>query len=453
MPNYDLLIRHGRVVTESGMVGADIAVADGRIVEIGAELAGSSRETVDATGLHILPGVIDAHVHFNEPGRTDWEGWARGTAALAAGGGTVACDMPLNATPPTLDAVSFVAKREAAAASARTDFALWGGLVPGNLDRLEELAACGVIGFKAFMADSGIADFPAADDLTLAEGMAQAAALGLVVAVHAESDTITRELARRAIAAGQTGVRDYLASRPVLAELEAINRAIFLAEQTGCALHIVHVSTGRGVALVAAARTRGLDITCETCPHYLVLTAEDVETLGAVAKCAPPVRPGAEREALWAALLTGQIDLVASDHSPSPPELKTGGDFFRVWGGIAGCQTLLPLLLTEGYHRRRVPLATIAVVTAGAVARRFRLPGKGRIAIGADADLALVDLAAEGTLTGDDLHARHRQSPFIGRHLQGRVVRTMLRGVTTMRDGITVGKPRGHLVRPASLSE
>ncbi|GIW04085.1 MAG: hypothetical protein KatS3mg059_0705 [Thermomicrobiales bacterium] len=233
-PLYDLVIRAGQVVTEAGVGRADIAVSDGRIVALEPEIAGTAREEIDAHGLHIFPGVIDAHVHFNEPGRADWEGWAHGTRALAAGGGTCCFEMPLNAHPPTLDAASFDAKRTAAEAAAVTDFALWGGLTPDNLDRLEELAARGVVGLKAFMSQSGIPDFPAADDLTLLDGMRIAARLGLIVAVHAENDTLTSRLAARAIQEGRTGFRDYLASRPAIAEVEAIARAILFAGETGC---------------------------------------------------------------------------------------------------------------------------------------------------------------------------------------------------------------------------
>lgn len=443
MARYDLIIRHGTLVTPEGLLRADLAVADERIAAIAPDLEGTSRATLDAAGLHIFPGLIDAHVHFNEPGRTDWEGFATGTRALAAGGVTTCCEMPLNASPPTLDAAGFQHKLAAIQASALVDVALWGGLVPGNLDHLAELAACGVIGFKAFMSNSGIADFPAADDLTLYEGMARAAALGRVVAVHAESEALTSALARRAIAEGRTGVRDYLASRPVVAELEAIGRAIIFAEATGCALHIVHVSSGRGVRLVAEARARGVDVTCETCPHYLVLTEEDAERLGALAKCAPPLRPQSEQEALWERLRAGDIAFIASDHSPAPPDLKglapgsaDRTDFFALWGGIAGCQSTLPLLLTEGWERRDLPLPQIAALTSANVAQRFGLaPCKGGIAVGADADLALADLAAETTLRSADLAYRHRHSPYVGRRMRGRVMRTLLRGRTVFADG------------------
>src|SRR5215208_2629532 len=250
----DLLVRGGTVVTPYEISIADVGVSHGQIIEVSAEIGGTAREEIDARGLHVLPGVVDVHVHFNEPGRADWEGWATGSAACAVGGTTTAAEMPLNAHPPTLDGPSFDAKENAAGTSSRVDFALWGGLTPVNLELMEELAERGVIGFKAFMSSSGIDDFPAADDATLFKGMQRAASLGLPVAVHAENDALTSALAARAIAAGQIGARDYLASRPVIAEVEAIARAILFAEETGCALHVVHVSTGRGIAESAAAR-------------------------------------------------------------------------------------------------------------------------------------------------------------------------------------------------------
>jgi allantoinase len=416
-------------------------------------LAGPATEELDAAGLHLLPGVLDAHVHFNEPGRTDWEGFDTGTRALAAGGATAAVEMPLNAHPPTVTGAAFDEKRRCLERSAFVDMALWGGLVPGAVEAMDELAARGVVGFKAFMCASGIEDFPGVDELTLYEGMCRAAALGLPVAVHAESEAITAGLAGRARAAGRSAMRDFLASRPAVAELQAIARAIVLAQESGCSLHVVHVSTGRGVALVADARARGIDVTCETCPHYLVLTEEDAERLGNVAKCAPPLRPREESDALWRALAGGTLPMVASDHSPAPWALKAAEDAFAAWGGISGCQTMLTLLLSEGCGARGLSLELIAAATSGYVARRFRLPGKGRLEPGADADLALVDLAASHELTAGGLHYRHRHSPFLGRTLSARVVRTLLRGRTVFADGRIVGPPSGRLLTPATEME
>src|SRR4051794_30927630 len=381
-----MVISGGSLVTWSGVVQAALAVADGAIAAVGPGLEEQPDE-LDARGLHVLAGVVDAHVHFNEPGRSDWEGIATGSAAVAAGGGTCFVEMPLNAHPPTCDAAAFALKRAAMERASVVDFALWGGLVPGNLGRLEELARCGVVGFKAFMCSSGIDDFAAADERTLRDGMAQAAALGLPVAVHAESE-------RRLLPPRGHGWLDWARSRPVEAELDAIELALGIAEETRCSLHVVHVSSARGARLVAEARERDVDATCETCPHYLVFAEDDLEELGALGKCAPPIRSADEREALWRELLSGSIGLVASDHSPAPPSMKAGRDAFAAWGAISGCRSLLPALLSDA----RLDVEAVARLVSTAPARRFGLAGKGRIDVGADADLALVALGEEWTL-------------------------------------------------------
>jgi allantoinase len=341
-------------------------------------------------------------------------------------------------------ATAFEAKLKAARGNAQVDFAFWGGLVPGSVERMDELAACGVVGFKAFMTDSGNDDFAACDDLTLYDGMCRAARLGLPVAVHAENAVMVRELARRALAAGKTAMADFLASRPVAAEVEAITSAIALAGEAGCALHIAHVSCGSAAALVAEARVAGADVTCETCPHYLALTAEDAERIGALAKCAPPLRSRDEHDGLWRALQLGTIDLIASDHSPAPPELRQG-HAFAAWGGISGCQTTAGTLLAEG-----LTPSELARLCAAGPAMRFGLPG-GRVEPGASADLLLLDPAPESVLAAGDLYYRHPQSPFVGRKLRGRIARTLLRGRTVAIDGHPVGEPRGQFVRPQPL--
>ncbi|HZU00135.1 MAG TPA: allantoinase [Ktedonobacteraceae bacterium] len=450
MNQYDLLVRNGTIVTTAGESRADLAIADGRIVAIAPDLSGTSKEEINAEGLHVFPGVVDAHVHFNEPGRTNWEGFATGTAALAAGGTTSYIEMPLNSSPPTVDARGFDLKLQAAQTQSLVDFALWGGLVPGNLEHLDELAERGVVGFKAFMSNSGIEDFPMSDDLTLYEGMARVAKLGKIVIVHAENDQITSYLARRAIEQGRTGIRDYLTSRPVIAELEAIERAILFASETGCPLHIVHVSSGRGVSLVVEAQARGVNVSCETCPHYLVLTEEDVERLGGVAKCSPPIRSQAEQDALWQQIFAGNLPMVVSDHSPAPANMKTDANFFKVWGGISGCQCVLQLMLTEGYDKRHLPLSSIASLTADNIARRFGLsPAKGHLVPDADADLVLVDLQSRHQLQANDLFYRHKHSPYVGMTLRGRIVRTLLRGNTVFLEGKIVSAPLGRFLKPS----
>jgi allantoinase len=439
----DLAIRNATVVTPSGVVRADIGVEDGFITAISPELPGAADE-IDAEGLLALPALIDIHVHFNEPGRTDWEGAATGSRALAAGGGVLFFDMPLNSSPCTVSAAAFNQKRTALESASITDFGLWGGLIPHSVDALEEMAARGAIGFKAFLANSGLAEFPRADDLTLYRGMSIAARIGLPVAVHAENEEITAGLAREAIAKGRTSMSDFLQSRPVIAEVEAITRAAAIARETGVKLHIVHVSSGSGVAAAIEARALGTDVSIETCAHYLFFTEEDACRLGAVAKCAPPLRAAPERDSLWDRLSAGDVDVVASDHSPAPPEMKTGADFFAIWGGIAGVQSTLPVLL----DRRGLDPVQTARLTAGFAARRFQLANRGAIEIGNQADFVLVDRAAPSTLAVEHLFQRHKQTPYLGVTLRGVVRRTILRGRTIFHDGVIANGPNGRLVTP-----
>lgn len=435
----DLVLRNGRLVTPAGVVRADLGVSGGVITAVGEGLTG--RTEIAASGLHVFPGLIDAHVHFNEPGRTQWEGFASGSAALAAGGGTTFFEMPLNADPPLLTPAQFDTKRAAAERSSLTDFALWGGLTPDNLGEMAALAACGVVGFKAFMSNSGIPEFRAVDDFTLFEGLARAADLGLPVAVHAESEALTAGLSAKLQAAGGHAVADYLASRPPVAELEAIQKALLFAYTTGADLHVVHVSTARGVELVRDAAARGVRATCETCPHYLLFNDADLLRRGADLKCAPPLRPEAERVALLDAL--EHIDLIASDHSPAPPDLKTSDDFFGVWGGISGVQATLLVLLSLGVSPERV-----AALTAENPAERFRLKGKGRLGLGYDADFTLVDLRESTTLDEATLLTRYKQGAYTGVTLSGRVCATYGRGRLLVESGGAVGSASGRLVKP-----
>ena len=439
----DLVVRGGTVATPSGQQRADVAIEDGRIRQVSPDIAGGRLE-IDARGLLVMPGLIDVHLHFNEPGRTDWEGGATGSRALAAGGGTLFFDMPLNSTPCTVNVREFDRKRAALEASSITDFALWGGLVPGAVADMADMAERGVVGFKAFMCNSGLPEFPRADDMTLLDGLREAARLERPVAVHAESEEITRGLAELMTARTSRAVLD---SRPVVAELEAIQRALLLAKEAHARLHIVHVSSGRGVAMAAEARAQGVDVSIETCPHYLYFTEDDVERLGAVAKCAPPLRRADEQLALWDELIRGRVDIVASDHSPAPPSMKSG-DYVSAWGGISGVQSTLAVLLEKGCHERALPLERITSLVAAEPARRFGIRGKGSVALGSDADLALVDLEGRFTLAADDLHQRHTLSPYLGSSFRGSVRRTIRRGETIFADGQIVASSGGRLVRP-----
>ena len=449
---FDLIVRNGSVVTHEGVQRADLGIADGRIVKVAPAIAGAAREEIDATGLHVFPGILDAHVHFNEPGRAEWEGLATGPAALAAGGGTWFCDMPLNSTPPVIDAARLAEKRHLAEQKSVVDFSLWGGLVPGNLDQLAGLHDAGAIGLKAFMCGSGLDEFPGITDAaTLRAGMKRAAALGMLVAVHAEDDAMARRLTDAARDRGATDVRSWLATRPVEVELAAIRTVTEIAGETGCALHVVHVSSPEGVALIAQAKKGGVDVTAETCPHYLLLGEDDVIRQGAVAKCAPPLRSGARREGLWRALETGEIDTLGSDHSPAPPEMKTGSDFFAIWGGISGCQHGFPLLLSEALARGPRALPALGGQLAASVARRFKLPGKGRLAEGCDADFSLLQLDAPHLLKNTGLLYRHRQGPYDGRRSTVEVRRTVVRGRTVYSEGrIASGAPGGRFIKPTT---
>lgn len=440
----DCVIRGGRVVRATGVEVLDIGIEGGKVTALQPEIPAKARQTVDARGLHVFPGVLDAHVHFNDPGRSAWEGVPSGSAALVAGGGALFIDMPLNSSPPTLDAESFDLKLRACSGRSFADFALWGGLTPGNLDHLEALAARGVVGFKAFMSGSGIGDFHRCDDESLYRGMRTAAGLGLPVALHAEDEEMTAALASKAREEGRTAVKDFLESRPIQAEAKAIAKAIRMAQETGCSIHIVHTSSAWGVQLIRNAVEAGqCHATCETCPHYLLLSEEDVAKAGARAKCAPPLRSEAERQRLLRDVADGRVDTIGSDHSPSPPEMKGARDFFSAWGGISGVQTTLRSLLTVD-----VPAHLVSRLIADNVARRFRLPGKGGIRVGGDADLSIVNVADVNTLSKSELLDRHRLSPYVGMPMRGTVRRSVIRGATVFLDGRIVRKPSGIFLRP-----
>jgi allantoinase len=449
-PDYDLVVRGGSVVTPQGIARLDMAVVEDRIVQLAPEITAKAAATLDATDRFVFPGVLDAHVHFNEPGRTEWEGLASGSAALAAGGGTAFFDMPLNSEPPVLDAARLREKRLLAEEKSCVDFALWGGLTPLNLDQLAALRDAGAIGFKAFMSASGIPSFPRVDERTLREGMKRAAKLGMLVAVHAEDDALAAEHTAAQQKQGRHDARAWLDSRPVEVELAAIRLATEIAGETGCALHIVHVSSPEGVALVEAARDQRVDVTAETCPHYLLLNDKDVARIGAAAKCAPPIRDEKRRKALWAELRAGRIHTVGSDHSPAPAELKTSPDFFEIWGGIAGIQHGYPLLFSECADTAAADLPRLAAALARNVARRFRLDSrKGELAVGRDADFCVVAYGPEHRISADELWTRHRISAYVGRKTRARITDTYVRGHAFYAGGRLVNlPPPGRFLRP-----
>jgi allantoinase len=444
-----LIIRGGTLQLPTGDAVGDLGVVDGVIAAIGRDLEGNARSEIRAAGLLVLAGCIDVHVHLNEPGRADWEGVDSGTQALAAGGVTTFCDMPLNSIPPTVNAAAFDAKRAAYDDRSWVDYGLWGGLVPGGT-HLEELRERGVVGVKAFMASSNTPEFPRVDDLTLLEGMAQCAKLGMIVAVHAENAEITDRLGARARAAGATSASEFLATRPATAEIEAITRAITMARETSCSLHIVHVSTERGIALVAQARQRGVDVTCETCPQYLAFAAEELEGLGVSAKCQPPLRTPADQRALWKFLKDNPEAMVASDHSPAPADMRLAGDFVNSWGGIAGAQTTLMTLLTSWPSGHIGPGDTTRVFAANP-AQRFGFPDRGRLQIGYRADIVICDRTAARPFVRARSRSRDATSPFIGKTFDVDVLQTIVAGKLVWSDGGIRGRPLGRLVRPEHL--
>jgi len=447
----DLAIR-GATVISNGAYARDILIRDGRVASFAEPGASTAAEEIDARGLYALPGVIDAHVHFNEPGRTEWEGWESGSRAAAAGGITTVIDMPLNSLPPVIDGASFDAKRACAERSSVVDFALWGGLVDADETKLRELRARGAVGVKGFMCGSGVPEFPALSDAALVDSLRSASRVGLLVALHAEDDALVSEATERVLVSGRRDPAAWALSRPPLVEVRAVARACAAARQAGARLHVVHLSAVEALGAAGAARQMGTDVTVETCPHYLVFDDADVARGGPMFKCAPPIRDARNRDGLWKALSEGKIDLVASDHSPCSFALKERGrdDIFAAWGGIAGVESLLAAVFTEARWRSagmdlRAIAGFVAWRLAARPAQRFGLsPRKGSIAPGADADIVLFDPDAEWHMD----HSRSRgTSPYVGRTFRGRVVRTLVRGRTVFQDGdIVTDGPTGRFI-------
>lgn len=445
------LFNHGRFITETGEFFGGLVVEDGKVAQlVGEHAAVSADQVTDLAGLTVLPGLVDDHVHFNEPGREHWEGYYTGSMAAAAGGVTTFIEMPLNATPPSINRANLLHKQAAVRDKAVVDYALWGGLVDDNVADLAGLHEEGVIGFKAFMSESGV-DFARVDDNVLYAGLRRAAELGNLVAVHAESQHVTQLLSDELRAAGRTDRAAWSESRPPAAELEALSRAVYWAGVSGGRLHVVHVTIADGIRAADRAQREGVKVTVETCPHYLFFDEGDFERLGPLAKCAPPIRDRAEVEALWACVLAGLVDTIASDHSPCPWADKEPGldNIWRAWGGISGVQSLLPVLLTEGVHKRSLPLTDLVRMTSANPARLFGLyPRKGSLLPGSDADFVVVDLDREWELSADELFYKHKHSPYVGARFKGLVRRTVVRGETVYEDGQIVAQPGyGQLLR------
>ncbi len=442
----DLLIWAGRVVTPGGVLRGAVSISGGRITAVepyqDAAAARQARAPVDmvtlADGEVLLPGLVDTHVHVNEPGRTDWEGFATATRAAAAGGVTTIIDMPLNSVPPTVDAGALRAKRQAAAGQCHVDVGFWGGAVPGNESDRALLHGAGVFGFKCFTVDSGVPEFAPLDGEGLERAARQTAGLGSRLLVHAED---AASIAGAPPPAGR-GYAGFLRSRPDAAETAAIARVIGVARASGARVHVLHLSSADAIAAIAAARGDGVPLTVETCPHYLALAAEDIPDGATQFKCCPPIRGRANRERLWEALDQGIIDCVVSDHSPCPPGLKLlqRGDFAAAWGGISSVQLTLPVVWTQARARGH-SLADIGRWMAARPAEIAGLPRKGKIAPGMDADLVAFAPDQRFAVEPEMLHHRHVLTPYAGQSLHGVVARTWLHGIP-----VTGDRPAGMLL-------
>lgn len=432
-----LLIRSRRLVVPGAVSQGAVFVRDGRIEVVGDyDLRLDADRTVDLGDLPLLPGVVDSHVHVNEPGRTEWEGFGCATRAALAGGVTTICDMPLNSLPVTTTVDALRAKVAAAAGQCAVDVAFWGGAVPGNLSDMEGLLDAGVVGFKCFLIDSGIPEFPPLDRDGLRAAMKAVADYGAPVIVHAEDPS-------QVTAPSGSSYDAFVASRPPVAERRAIETVISAAAFSGARAHVVHLSAGECAALISSAKAAGIALSAETCPHYLFFASEEVPPGHTEFKCCPPVRYALNREALWRALGDGAIDGIVSDHSPCAPSLKglPDGDFRTAWGGISSLQLGLSVVWSVA-RRRGFSLADVSRWMSAFPASLAGLPSKGRIAVGCDADFVAFDPDASWQVRGAELLHRHPVTPYDGRTLTGRVTRVWLGGAEVT----PADPPRGRLL-------
>lgn len=439
-----------RIVTPHGVRPGAILVDGERIRDVVAQEEIPPETTREDFGnMALLPGLVDSHVHINEPGRTEWEGFYTATRAAAAGGYTMLVDMPLNCVPATTTVPALEAKRLPAQGKCRVDWGAWGGVVKDNQNEIQALARAGVLGFKCFLVHPGVKEFTMVGEKDLRRSLPHVAKTGLPLLVHAELPGPIDAATERLHDADWTRYDTYLQSRPDHAELAAISLMLSLCREFGFRLHIVHLATGKGLEMLRAARTEGLPVSVESCPHYLHLEAERIDDRSTQCKCAPPIRGRENREQLWQGLRDGVIDMVVSDHSPCPPTMKRmeEGNFQTAWGGIASLSMTLPVMWTEA-HPRGFSLTDIVrwlaekpAQLAGCAAR------KGRIAAGCDADFIVFDPDAEFTVTVDRLHHRHAISPYLGERLHGMVKRCYLRGQLSFQDGKFPGEALGREFR------
>ncbi len=461
MQSGKIIIRGRRVVLPNSVEAAAIHITDGRISKISsfADVSADCELIETRESAVIMPGLVDTHVHINEPGRTEWEGFATATLAAAAGGVTTLIDMPLNSIPPTTTVPGLREKLAAAEGKCHVDVGFWGGVIPGNSSELASLSAAGVVGFKCFLIHSGVDEFPNVEERDLREAMPELRRLGAVLIVHAE---VPGPIGKTGIPACHTSgdepaatdnnvcpteYHTFLRSRPREAENEAVNLMIRLSREFGTQVHIVHHSSADALPAIRLAKKGGL-ITAETCPHYLSFAAEDVPDGATEFKCCPPIRERENREQLWRALADGTIDCVVSDHSPCPPEmkLKETGDFLAAWGGIASLQFRLPIMWTEGYKRGH-SLKEITEWLCTAPARLVNLAErKGSIIVGADADIVIWNPDEAFKISEEINRHRHKLTPYAGQTLAGVVQKTFLRGQKIYDEGRFKSEPAGELL-------
>jgi allantoinase len=444
MSGADLIIKSRRMVSSQGLKPGALMIKGERIQSVQPyDRFEASGPVIDAGDLVVMPGLVDTHVHLNDPGRAEWEGFETGTRAAAAGGITSVLDMPLNSNPVTTTTAALKLKSDAAQGRLMVDCGFWGGVVPGNEDQLAPMVESGVFGFKCFLVDSGIDEFPAVSEENLRKAMPILAKLGVPLLVHAELACTAP-----ALRGELNSYQRYLDSRPKEWENKAIELVAGLSRETGCRVHIVHLSSAEALPVIAKARRQGAPLTVETCPHYLSFCAEEIKDGRTEFKCAPPIRESANREKLWEAFSQGLIDFVVSDHSPCTPALKglDKGDFAAAWGGIASLQLTLPAVWTEASNRGFSP-SDVALWMSGNTAAFSGLGGrKGRFASGYDADVVVWDPDAAFTVEAGMIEHRHKTTPYAGRVLRGKVAMTFLRGTQVYHDGTFLGGPRGQIL-------
>lgn len=443
---FDTIIRNVRVIKDDAWHFVDLGIIDGSFAEVSTNITGNSKNELDGDSAYCLPGSIDLHVHFNEPGRTHWEGFTTGSAAASTAGLSYLAEMPLNSIPSTISVDALNTKLAAINNKSYVDFGLWGGIVPGNINDIEPLARAGVIGFKAFMAPSGNVDFVNSDKSTLREAMHRIAQTGLRLALHAEDPTVLDRALKRL--KRTVSAFDWDAARPVEAEISATKAAIELSIETGCPITIVHVSSVEVLSVIQNAKRQGVDILCETCPHYLLLSRVDADNIGADAKCAPPLRSKARMRALEEAVFENLIDTIGSDHSPSPPEMKEDRSFFDAWGGIAGIQHGFPLLISR-YGLDVLPrMKILQRLCCENPARVVNLKSKGAIDLNKDADFTLIkELESASVIEESSLVTKHQRSAYVGAKIRIELTSSWLRGKLVSLNGkLLENPPRGKFI-------